>query len=107
MGQLQEAFRVDCHPDSGVSEESCSSRGCLFQAANDPKAPSCYYPPDFGYQLIGQVQQTETGFLAELVKSGPAVFVPNEFNFILMEVEFQTETRLRIKLHPNVPRYEV
>lgn len=61
-GQLQND-RVDCHPDIGVSEASCLSRGCLFDDDVEADVPVCYYPPLFGYVMYGQPQQTETGIM--------------------------------------------
>ena len=57
--------------------------------------------------MYGGIVYTETGFTVELIKSGPPSFAPNEFGVIQMDVEYQTESRLRIKIHPNLPRYEV
>ena len=31
QGQIEDSLRVDCHPDPGVDEDSCLTRGCLFQ----------------------------------------------------------------------------
>ena len=57
--------------------------------------------------LYGQVQQTAKGFMAELIKSGPPNFAGDEMVVVILEVEFQTENRLRIQLHDNQNRYRV
>jgi hypothetical protein len=45
--------------------------------------------------------------LIELRKSGRPAFVPNEFVIGIVEIEFQSDSRLRVKIHPNAPRHEV
>ena len=104
--QLPVEDRVDCHPDPDANEANCLSRGCLFDQSSQPGVPWCYYPPEFGY-FLNSMQNTENGFTAELIKSGPPTFVPDEFVIIRIDAEFQTNERLRIKIHPDVPRYEV
>lgn len=59
------------------------------------------------FTINGAVQPTELGYTIELRKAGPPAFVPNEFVIGIVDIEFQSDSRLRVKIHPNVPRYEV
>lgn len=52
--------RLDCNPDSPISEEVCHKRGCCWAAAvvvqsagNPPlNVPACFYGPDYvGYEV--------------------------------------------------------
>ena len=62
---------------------------------------------NLSFAINGAVQITELGFLIELRKSGPPAFMPNEFVIGIVEIEFQSDSRLRVKIHPNAPRHEV
>ena len=110
-GQNTTSTRVDCAPDnSNVNQALCESRGCIYEdgQGNYPEGtPVCFYTDDYGYRVNGQILDTETGFQIELTKSGPSAFVPDEFFSIVVDVVFQTESRLRVKIAPNVDRYEV
>ena len=100
--------RVDCHPDPDANQANCESRGCIYDV-NGPLdgTPWCYFPDTYGYKIYGIVEETASGYLIEITKTGPTSYWPNEFNVATVEVEFQTDDRLRVKIHPNVPRYEV
>ena len=107
----EEHQRVDCTPDSQVStEELCKARGCTWSPpTEDTTAPSCFFPPDYGY--VGRCQdvyEVEGGLMVNLTKSGPNTLFGNDFQNITIFWEFQTRTRIRVKIFPsNVERYEV
>ena len=107
----EEQQRVDCNPDSQVpTEELCKARGCTWSPpTEDTEAPSCFFPPDYGY--LGRCQdvyEVEGGLMVNLTKSGPNTLFGNDFQKITIFWEFQTRTRIRVKIFPsNVQRYEV
>ena len=72
--QEGERTRVNCLPDRDQEhqEESlCISRGCSWSPpSEDVKAPSCFYPPDYGYKAVGTVEQTSNGERVILQKIG-------------------------------------
>ena len=110
---LEEPLRVDCTPDTEISsEELCQARGCTWSPpTEDPEAPSCFFPPDYGYGYVeqcGEVYEVEGGLMVNLTKSGPNTLFGNDFQNITIFWEFQTRTRIRVKIFPsNVERYEV
>lgn len=104
-----EEDRVDCHPDEGVSQERCvDERNCVYEESATEGVPWCYYPDTFGYAMAGDVEDTERGFRVELARNGETNFVPDHFDEVVLEAEFHTEDRLRIKISPKgLQRYEV
>ena len=107
----EETLRVDCTPDTQISSpELCQSRGCTWSPpTEDTAAPSCFFPPDYGY--VGQcrdVYQVDGGLMVNLTKSGTNTLFGKDFQNITIFWEFQTRTRIRVKIFPsNVERYEV
>ena len=108
-----EEKRVDCHPDvptTSSQESVCLARGCVWSPpTQDLNAPSCYFPPEYGY--LGRCQdvhEVEGGLMVQLRKSGTNTVFGNDFQNITILWEFQTRTRIRVKIFPsNVDRYEV
>jgi len=48
--------RIDCDPDPGSNQQSCESRGCVWDPNYDsshPTVPLCYFPPNTGYASTG------------------------------------------------------
>ena len=74
VSQDAEDTRVNCLPDRDQDhqEESlCISRGCSWiPPTEDVKAPSCFYPPEYGYRAVGEAVQTENGERVVLQKIG-------------------------------------
>lgn len=61
--------------------------------------PWCYYPLNYGYSMDGPVTDTAKGISVNLVRnSGIGTFVGSDFDNLLVEAEFQTQDRLRIKI---------
>ncbi|KAJ5079836.1 alpha-glucosidase [Anaeramoeba ignava] len=77
--------------------------GLLFLIYNSFADESTYYP---GYSL-SNVQQNSGGFTGDLTMISPGPYgddIPN----LSLNVEYQTETRVRIKIYdPNNARWEV
>lgn len=106
----EDSDRVDCHPDPNVTQARCKQRGCIFEPPLDSeKAPFCYLPPFYGYRLQDDVLPTELGYEAILERNlAESSYFGQDFPLVRFEVEFQTDSRLRVKLSPlSVERYEV
>jgi len=63
--QDSESFRVDCLPDrknDNQDESLCKTRGCTWNPPeSDLDAPSCFYPPSYGYKAVSQPIATTHG----------------------------------------------
>ena len=59
------------------------------------------------YLMNGEIQETPLGFMFEIRKTGSPSFFPGEFVLGIVEDEFQTQSRLRVKIRPNVPRFSL
>lgn len=100
--------RIDCGafvPD--ISQEQCQARGCCWDPASPP-VPYCFYQTTQGY-TASNVQDTPSGFTAVLSMNA-AVPAPFEgaISPLLLAVDFETSTRLHIKLtDPSSARFEV
>ncbi|XP_070566660.1 sucrase-isomaltase, intestinal-like isoform X2 [Ptychodera flava] len=111
---IRDAERYDCHPEDGVTEEKCLARGCCWQPAeSDDKAPWCYYPEVYGYEVIRESKKTSLGMSLnlDLIDDIPTRYTRQESRTIeklVVEVEMQTDTRLRVKISAlNEERFEV
>ena len=65
-----------------------------------PKAPECFYPLTYGYQMSSVHTDTDLGWEARLtrLKDVPSRYGADVTN-LKVEVEFQTDSRLHIKVH--------
>ncbi|XP_045600359.2 lysosomal alpha-glucosidase [Procambarus clarkii] len=124
-------MRFDCHPDALPSQSSCEERGCCWREEKIPKrkrpfpslrlhqpahgpslddlplnVPFCYYPRDYkGYSFINFTSEIYgfNGYLKRETASG----YPGDIDTLKMDVYFETETRLRIKItDPSRARWE-
>lgn len=117
------SMRFDCHPDDSPTQASCEERGCCWreektlerkQPYSSPRlhqpthgsshegglplnVPYCFYPRDYvGYSFVNYTNEIHgyTGYLKREITSG----FPGDVPILKMDVYFETETRLRIKL---------
>ena len=67
----QDLLRIDCFPErpSGLTQEMCEGRGCVYELSDNPDAPPCYMGEDSplgrGYSVIRE-EQREDGLTVEL-----------------------------------------
>ncbi|KAJ8027757.1 Maltase-glucoamylase, intestinal [Holothuria leucospilota] len=103
----KENERIDCHPDPGASKCSCHSRKCVWSSASQPDAPWCYYPVSYRtYNITSQVD-TAKGSRATLAYVGSPIF-SNPVMSLTVDVEYQTDYRLRVKIYDtDNARFEV
>ncbi|KYO38599.1 hypothetical protein Y1Q_0023325 [Alligator mississippiensis] len=102
--------RVDCHPQPDASKEKCEAKGCIWCSTKVPNAPWCYFPADdpYGYFATEKPQKTSKGWRVMLTKRDTMSLFGNDISPVAMDVEFQTNDRLRFKIYdPNSERFEV
>uniref|UniRef100_U3KHM3 P-type domain-containing protein n=1 Tax=Ficedula albicollis TaxID=59894 RepID=U3KHM3_FICAL len=111
---VPESQRFDCYPERRVvvTQELCESRGCCFiqsppLAEGKQGVPWCFYPPDFPSYALESLNQTALGMVGVLVRREKAYY-PRDIEKLRLDVEFETDTRLHIKITDAAnPRYEV
>ena len=104
--------RVDCHPDPAATQERCEARGCVWRVSEprlegEEGPPFCYYPPDYGYSMLGEPLVTKDGYLVHLVKNTEDSMFGGEVSDIWLKIEMQKPYRLRIRISDDKPRFEV
>ncbi|XP_075908883.1 lysosomal alpha-glucosidase-like [Petromyzon marinus] len=107
---VEDAERVDCHPEKGASEAACLARGCRWCPASAAGAPWCFIPRDgsYGYAMRGAPQKTAKGWRVDLQKLHSSSLFGADVEIIALEAEFHTADRLRIKVFdPSQARFEV
>ncbi|XP_062999640.1 lysosomal alpha-glucosidase-like isoform X1 [Elgaria multicarinata webbii] len=111
---IPENMRFDCYPERNtvVTRELCEGRGCCFVDGEQPSGgasgvPWCFYPPDFPSYTLGSLNETEKGMVGFLTRKTPAYY-PRDIKELQLSVEFETDTRLHVKITDAAnPRYEV
>nr|XP_008162912.2 lysosomal alpha-glucosidase-like isoform X1 [Chrysemys picta bellii] len=111
---VPEPLRFDCYPERNVvvTKELCESRGCCFIERDQPLGsrsgvPWCFYPPDFPSYTLESLNQTELGMVG-LLRRKVKAYYPRDIERLQLSVEFETDTRLHIKITDSTsPRFEV
>ncbi|ELU05446.1 hypothetical protein CAPTEDRAFT_63978, partial [Capitella teleta] len=102
--------RVDCQPESHSAHpdpEACVARGCYW-CSTGTSAPSCFVPAEHGYRMVGQPEETGKGYRVIIRRINYPSWFGSDLNVVQVDIEFQADERLRIKLSdPNAPRWEV
>ncbi|XP_077980370.1 lysosomal alpha-glucosidase-like [Glandiceps talaboti] len=108
------ASRFDCHPETGVTQKRCESRGCCWNPiftesvqTSSNKPPDCYYPSDFPSYSITDNTQTPFGHTANLERQTTTHYGKDILK-LQMDVYLESESRLHFKIFdPNRRRYEI
>ncbi|KAH0632013.1 hypothetical protein JD844_020013, partial [Phrynosoma platyrhinos] len=111
---IPEELRFDCYPERNtvVTRELCEARGCCFvdsdqSSGSTSGVPWCFYPPDFPSYTLGSMNETELGLVGFLTRKAKAYY-PKDIEKLQLSVEFETDTRLHVKItDATTPRYEV
>jgi len=72
--------------------------------------PSCFFPESYrgGYKIEGDVRDTKLGYEATLIRRSSATIYGQDIDELTLDVEFQTNDRVRFKLYDSKnKRYEV
>lgn len=115
--------RLDCHPQPGANEASCSSRGCCWSPRSvntsdmdadaivdihDPNyhqkwkelgTPECFYPQQFTNYDVDSVARGKDKLMVTLKKNvKTSSGYPKDVKNVLLEVTFLCNKRIRIKI---------
>lgn len=106
---IPDTQKIDCYPDSPVSESQCVNRGCCFYV---PKinsnmslpplnVPYCYYPSNYvGYE-IENIVHAPASLKASLRRFRPSGFPKDVANLNLI-ITFIDDCMLRIKVSISI-----
>ncbi|XP_072551280.1 sucrase-isomaltase, intestinal [Salminus brasiliensis] len=92
------AERVDCHPETGASQQRCQTRGCCWSPLDETNVPWCFFSRNHGYSVVSETHLGSTKLQAKLKRlDSPSLFGADivELSFT---AEMQTENRLRFKI---------
>jgi len=99
VADIPYAERIDCSPDTSPTRSLCLARGCFWcDSTPSDGTPKCFRPREQGYRLVGDVIETDKGFRATLEHIDTPSWFGNDIKNVLLDVEFQTSDRLRIKV---------
>lgn len=95
---IDENNRFDCFPEkTEANETACLSRGCWKVASRPNTAPWCFYPFNYHGYSASDVKETATGITARLQRTTSSFFPP-DVKTLKLSVEYQTNTRLRLRV---------
>ncbi|KAK3797400.1 hypothetical protein RRG08_055598 [Elysia crispata] len=99
--------RFDCWPEvKGASKRACEKRGCCWGNQVSKGVPFCYFPTNYGGYKASNIKVSAKGVTANLSRSDHSLFPP-DVDKLVLQIDFQTETRLRIRIFdPNNARFE-
>ncbi|XP_050393603.1 lysosomal alpha-glucosidase [Patella vulgata] len=107
---IDRSSRFDCYPEKSLPTQSeCDSRKCCYDAQDTGGDPVCFYPTNYEGYLVTSKIETSTGINIMLNRTTQS-FQPKDVNQLIMEITYETPTRLRIRVtnsDPNVKRWEV
>jgi hypothetical protein len=80
-----------------VVPSDCTLKGCRYRP-NSIGAPWCYIPREQGYVMRGQPVAVDNGWIVYLRKNSTLTLYGDVIYDVVIDVEFQTEERLRVKV---------
>ncbi|KAL1764830.1 maltase-glucoamylase FLJ16351, partial [Sigmodon hispidus] len=109
---IAESERIDCAPGQVVTEDVCLwQRKCCWKPVADTKVPACFFPRNWGYEVINALTNTSTGLTAQLGKLPSPSLFGNDIDDAIFTAEYQTSNRFHFKYAKitalNEIRYEV
>ncbi|CAO2603307.1 Probable maltase-glucoamylase 2 [Lemmus lemmus] len=106
---IAESERIDCAPGQEVAEDVCRWHyKCCWKPVADTKAPACFFPKNWGYEVISVPTNTSTRLTAQLKKLSTPSHFGNEIADALFTAEYQAANRFHFKITDfNELRYEV
>uniref|UniRef100_A0A8C5XAY3 Maltase-glucoamylase n=1 Tax=Microcebus murinus TaxID=30608 RepID=A0A8C5XAY3_MICMU len=105
---INDLERINCIPDQLPTKATCDQRGCCWRPQGAVSVPWCYYSKNRGYQMEGDVVNTNAGFTAQLRSLPSASPFGNDVSNVLLTAEYQTSNRFHFKFTDQTKdRYEV
>nr|XP_025837997.1 putative maltase-glucoamylase-like protein FLJ16351 [Vulpes vulpes] len=107
--EIPESERIDCAPGQVVTEDVCRQQHrCCWKPVSDINVPTCFFPRNWGYEVIRSQNNTRTEFTAHLRKlSFPSLF-GYDVDEAFFTAEYQTSNRFHFKINDsNNIHYEV
>lgn len=104
--QISDAFKFDCHPEDGANEPNCKARGCCWynEAIGNNRSqlsplnvPYCFYPAAYGGYKFINITETHSGSVSFLQRTFKSPY-PGDVAVIRMDIRYETEQRVRIKV---------
>lgn len=112
--QISDEFKFDCYPEDGATESRCKARGCCWVSKNKLllnknsvensrvqhatlNVPYCFYPSGYGGYKFINITETQSGSISFLQRTFKSPY-PDDVAVIRMDVRYETEQRLRIKV---------
>ena len=104
---VEESSRFDCWPEvNGAASQACETRGCCWRSTTSKGVPRCYFPTDYGSYKASNVKVSAKGVTASLTRKDSTIFPP-DIKTLRLQIDFHTESRLRIKISdPKQARFE-
>lgn len=112
--QISDEFKFDCYPEDGATESRCKARGCCWVSRNKKllnkdsvensrvhhaslNVPYCFYPSGYGGYKFINITETPSGSISFLKRTFKSPY-PGDVAVIRMDIRYETEQRLRIKV---------
>lgn len=61
-------------------------------------APWCFLPPDHGYSMVGEPEDTGTGYRVTLTRTGSSSYYGDDSPSVFVDFIFDSDYRLHIKV---------
>jgi lysosomal alpha-glucosidase len=112
--KIADEFKFDCYPEAGANELLCKARGCCWvprkkkmwseeSSENNMtqtvplNVPFCFYPLAYGGYKFINITETPSGLVSFLQRTFKSPY-PDDVAVIRMDIRYETEQRLRIKV---------
>ncbi|KAK1899567.1 Maltase-glucoamylase intestinal [Dissostichus eleginoides] len=103
--------RFDCYPGEKTDEAKCRARDCFWEPSYIERAPWCFYPKDYGYNMMTSVE-TDSGMTFDISRNNKyrSNVRPGspDINTLRVDIRYHKSDMLQFKIwDPNTERYEV
>ncbi|XP_064478458.1 lysosomal alpha-glucosidase-like [Ornithodoros turicata] len=97
---VAENHRQECHPDPGVTNDSCIMRGCCYVDHNSTSGgPSCYYPLIYdGYRVDNIAYGTEKSAVRVVLRRTRSSGFSGDAPQVIVDVNFHSSATARISI---------
>lgn len=90
--------RFDCMPAAlDLTQAECLDQGCCWDSSVPDLVPHCYYPSDFPSYKVTSKHPSGLGYSLKISRNTPTKW-PNEIKTLAVDVMFETNERLRLRV---------